>query len=94
MNFSGHDGPVLCVEWGHSECFSGGLDGQIYAWPIPRVRFIPLLAWFYFFSSLKLNYTTHFRNLFWVADSLVIPTPFGHSLFKMKIFYLVHLMEP
>jgi len=36
INYRGHDGPVLCVEWGHSECFSGGLDGQIFAWPIPR----------------------------------------------------------
>lgn len=35
INYRGHDGAVLCVEWGPSECFSGGLDGQIFAWPIP-----------------------------------------------------------
>jgi len=38
INYRGHDGPVLSVEWGHTECFSGGLDGQIFAWPIPRLE--------------------------------------------------------
>jgi len=36
MNYRGHVGPVLTVEWGQNECFSGGLDGAIFAWPIPN----------------------------------------------------------
>ena len=47
----------------------------------------------FFIFSPRLNYMIRGRNQFWVAVSLVILTPFGHSLFKMIIFYLVHLME-
>lgn len=38
INYRGHDGPVLSVEWGQVECFSGGLDGSIFAWPIPKLE--------------------------------------------------------
>ena len=36
--FRGHDGAVLSVAWGQHECFSAGLDGNIFAWPIPKVK--------------------------------------------------------
>ena len=82
---SGHEGPVLCVEWGQTECFSGGLDGTIYAWPIPKVS----LSYYYNCDNIvrsKRNYMILGQNPFLVDSLLDIVMRFGPFKFLKILF--------